>query len=293
MKRVMIGAALLVMARAELAAAGSCGGSSGGGSSSGGSSSGGSSSSDSSSYSSSDSDDSSSSSTPACVDDTDIVGYRQCTKYGKWGSNLRIPQMIIELGTGVRSFSSPLGTRNGTMTHEGTPFAYRVVSPTGPESSNDVAMTMNMRFGFGSRIGLYVAADLELGKLVSTAGAHPEMIGSGTFGSPSITQSNAFMVSGLGVLGLRGGSGKRSYGIEAAGGARVVGYEYESRYLACQTEETLTATQSVLELRARASTWLTPFVSAGAMVGASVIDKGDWMGGIYLGVHTHAYGGSR
>ena len=109
---------------------------------------------------------------------------------------------------------------------------------------------------------------------------------------PTIEKSSATVSTALGVLGARAGERNR-FGIELAGGVRTVRYEYTSRYLACETDAVVTASQSVVEVRARASTWLTPFVSLGATAGASVIDRGDWMAGLYLGVHSHAFAGNR
>jgi hypothetical protein len=150
----------------------------------------------------------------------------------------------------------------------------------------------SLRLGIGSRTGIYGALEAEIGGLVRDSAGAAEMTSSGVLGTPTIAKTSAMVMSGLGVLGVRAGERNR-FGIEVAGGMRNVSYHYTSHYLACENEMTVTASQKVLELRARASTWLTPFLSLGATAGASVIDRGDWMAGLYLGVHTHAFAGNR
>jgi hypothetical protein len=292
MKRILafaLPAVALVVARAGVAEAGSCGGSSGGGSSSGGSSSGGSSSGGS-SYSSSDSSSSSSSSTPACQDATDIVGYRKCTRFGRWAANPRVPMMILEIGTAVRSFSSPLGQRTGHVEHDGQQFSYRTIGPT-PDAAiaHDSAMVSTLRLGFGLGHGLYVALDGELGGLTDQAGGGVEMTSAGALGTPSIRQRSAIVAGGLGVVGAHGNVGPALLGVELAGGVRNISYTYESHYLACEQSPSLSVATPLLEVRARASYWLSPFINVGASAGASLVDRGAWLAGIQLGFVSQAY----
>jgi hypothetical protein len=288
----VLAAGLLIAMRAEIAEAGSCGGgggSSGGGSSGGGSSSGSSSSSDS---SSSDSSPSSSSSTPACVDTSDVVGYRHCTPYGRWGLHLKMPQVIIELGTSVRSFRNPHEAQTGHVTHERSSFTFRTVGPTGTDPANDAAVVTTLRLGIGSRSGFYGALEGEIGGLVRDSAGAAEMTSSGPLGSPSIAKTGALVSSAFGVIGMRGGA-RNQFAVELVGGMRNVHYSYESHYLACETTSSVSAALPVLEARVKVSTWASPFFNVGLTAGKSLIDQGDWMAGLYLGVHTHALAGNR
>ena len=290
-RALMLAAALLAI-RAETARAGSCGGGGGGGSSSGGGSSGGGSSSSSSSdsYSSSDSSSSSSPATPACVDDTDVVGYRRCRGYGQWATSTRMPLLVFEVGSSFRRFPNRLGTRSESLSHDGESFSYRIVG--GPEATMDTAVLSMARLGVGLTRHTYVAAEIEIGGLVSE-NPHAEMTSSGQFGSPSITPASTTVVNTLGLVGAQGSIGRATFGIEVGGGFRSVSYQYESRYLACRQTEYLTAIHGVIETRARAQAWLTPFISIGATVGASMLDRADWMAGVQLGVHSRAFSGTR
>lgn len=204
-----------------------------------------------------------------------------------------MPMIIIELGTSTRTFSSTSGERNGTLSHDGEQFSYRVVGPREGERSSDVAVVSSLRIGIGLRHGIYVAGDLELGGLVSPVASRAEMTTPGARGTPTISQNSAILMSGLAVVGAARAAGRGSFGVEVAGGVRTLSYKYESHYGACEQTDRITTSAPVLEARARASVWLTPMIIAGATLGASLIDHGSWMAGLHLGVQTHAFGGQR
>ncbi len=119
------------------------------------------------------------------------------------------------------------------------------------------------------------------------------MMTTGTYGSPNVAQGTDMMMSGAGVVGMRGTTRRAAFGVEMAGGARSVRYAFDSAYHDCNTTTTITSTAAIVEARARGEVWLGPWLTAGATLGSSVITRGDWLAGIYLGVHTHSYDGSR
>jgi hypothetical protein len=258
---------------------------------------GGSSDSSSSSSSSSDSSSSESSSTtatlePACVDDTDVVGFRKCKTFGTWARVMSWPRMFVELGTSVRQFGSGLGARSGSVAHGDERFAFRTVMAE-PIRAEDTAVMSVMRVGVGIGRGAYTAAELELGGLTSPAAATAEMMTSGAFGSPSLQQERGFAIGGLAVTGYRTTVGPTSIAVEGAAGVRTVQYHFASAYHDCAQTTSISETRGVVEARARAETWLGPWVSVGATVGTSVLARGDWMAGAYLGFHSRAFGGGR
>ena len=295
-KHVFLLAALLLADPTPVQAGSSCGGGGGGdgGSSSGGS--GGSSSGDSSSsggdssYSSSDSG--SSTQSTACIDDTDVHGFRRCTKFGAWANNMRIPKLFVELGTGVRQFDSGLGTQSGAIAHGAESFSYRVVMPTS-EPARDVAMVSTLRLGFGVPRGFYSGLEFELGGLVAPASASAEMTSSGTFGSPEVRQSGGLVLGFAGIGGYRASGQRGSLSLEGAGGLRSVRYQFDSYYHNCESTTTIASTRSVVEARARGELWLSPWITAGATLGANVLDRHDWMAGVFVGFHSRAFAGTR
>jgi hypothetical protein len=285
-RAALVAAALVLLARPLPVLAGSsCGG---GGSSGGGSSSGGSSSGDSSSGSDS---GSSSSSTPACRDTTDVVGYRECTAFGTWATAMKLPHMIIELGTSFRATPSLASNRAGNVTHGAESFAYRTVAPTEPGLDHEIVTTIRMGTSFARRF--YALAEVEAGALVAAAGPRTEMMSSGTFGTPAIEQQGGVAINVAGVIGMSNAIGRGRIGVELAGGLRTVNYSFASSYHGCETTSSFSASAPLLEARVHGETWLTPWISAGATVGTSMIDQGSWMGALTLGFHTRAFAGSR
>ena len=274
---------------------GSSGGSSGGGSSSGGSSGGGGGGGggdySSSSYDSSDSGSSSASS--GCIDDTDVHGFRRCTKFGAWAGNMRLPRLFFEVGSNVRNFSSGLASdQTGTIAHGTESFAYRVVMPTA-DVARDTAMVSTLRIGAGVTRHVYAGVEGELGGLVAPARASAEMTTSGTFGAPIVEQGRGLVIGVAGIAGLRMGTGRATLALEGAGGLRSVRYRFTSTYHNCVTDTTVESTTSLLEARARGELWLNPWLTAGATLGSNVLERNDWMAGVYFGIHTRAFGGGR
>src|SRR5690606_25462117 len=111
-----------------------------------------------------------SSSTPACVDDTDVVGYRKCKRFGAWAAPTRLPHLFIELGSAMRRAPSQLGGQAGDAAHDGESFAFRTVArPEGEAAGHDLAMGLSVRLGVGLSKLLYSAVELEIGGLVAPA----------------------------------------------------------------------------------------------------------------------------
>jgi hypothetical protein len=275
-------AAALSIVPAGVARAGSCGGGSDSGDSG----------SDSSSSDISDSS-SSSDSTPACSDATDIVGYRRCTTFGRWGTHGTRRPLFVELGMATRTFASPLREGTGTYSHEDEQFTYRVVGMSpGAEAPRESALLSTLRIGVGLPRGFYAAVEGELGGLVRSS-SQAEMTSTGNLGGPTLTPATDLALGALGVIGIRGETNRGTLGVEVAGGVRAISYRYDSHYLACETQASYTVASPILEARARAALWLSPFVNIGATAGASVIDRGAWMAGLNLGFVSQAFGGLR
>lgn len=270
------------------------GGSCGGGGSSGGSSSGGDSSSSSSSDSGSSAGDSyAAESHKACIDDTDVVGFRKCKEFGTWAGNMRVPRLFVELGTNVRQFGSGLGAQTGHIAHGSEQFAYRTIMSPTTDAPSDTAMTTALRLGIGLRRGFYAGVEGELGGLTSVASASPEMMSTGTFGAPTLVQQRGLVMGAVGVAGFRGSAGRATFALEGAGGVRHVRYNFESTYHHCIDTSTIAVSRAIVEARARGELWLNPWITAGATLGSNVLDRGDWVAGVFLGVHSRAFGGAR
>ena len=197
---------------------------------------------------------------PACTaSETDVVGYRECPGYGAWGTNLEDIYVFLDVGVTMRHF----GWRgSGSSTARST-------SSTGSQDVGaDEAFLFDERVGFVLTRSFYTAFDFELGDVSDSRPSRPD--------------AHAVVVDGLVSLGLRGGLGPFVLRGELAGGAMA----------ASSTTRDL-PTELMFEARGRADFWLSPWVTVGAALGASLIREGDWMTGIYLGFHTWSFGGDR
>jgi hypothetical protein len=281
-------AAFVWFAQPRLAAADHCGG----GGSSGGSSGGGSSSGGWSGGTTVYSPSGSRVADPACEDGSQVVGYRRCTKFGTWGTDLRIPHVTVEGGVAVRQFGTLLDNQTGSVLHGAEKFSYRVVAPAQTEAL-DTAVFSTLRAGVGMPHGLYSALEVGLGALAQPGRAGTEMMTSGSFGSPELEQRRGFVLDTVGALGIRGSTRAGGLGVELAGGMRTVSYQFHSTYRACEHGTSVHASSPVAEARARGELWLSPWLTAGVTLGTSLLERNSWVGGLYLGVHSRAFGGTR
>lgn len=205
---------------------------------------------------------------------------------------MRLPRVIIEMGTAFRVSPSLAGGQTGHVSHDGQAFAYRTVMPAG-ESGDDLSMVSTLRIGIGLGRSFYIAMEAEAGGLVAPAAASAEMMSSGALGSPTVRQARGLVVNAYGVIGARAQTKRGTLGVELAGGTRTVQYTYESNYGACETTSSVRGVAPVLEARVRAEHWLSPWISVGASFGSNVVERGSWMGGAYFGFHSRAFAGGR
>ncbi len=227
-----------------------------------------------------------------CEDKSEVVGVRHCTPFGEWATNLGIPRIVIEGGVIVRQFASLLDSQAGSVTHGTESFAYRVLTPPRARLL-DTAVLSTLRAGVGLSHGLYAAAEADLGGFTHAAPVATEMLSTGAFGSPDLQQERGFLVDSLAAVGVRGEAHGGELAVELAGGVRAASYSFESSYHGCLQATSVTAVAPIAEARVRGELWVSPWLTAGLTAGASVLEHHAWMGGLYLGVHTRAFGGER
>lgn len=198
-----------------------------------------------------------------CVVDTDVVGYRQCPRYGVWGAALESPYVSVHVGLTLRHLpradtpSRALAARSVTE------------EPLQPQASADTSL------GFVERVTVAIARRVYLGFEAE-------------FGDLDLRESDPgtqhLVAGGVGLGGLQGGIGIGVLGVEVAGGGHVFDTDGEiggSRVT------------GVLEVRGRLDLWLGPWVTIGGTLGTSLIEQGNWMAGVSFGVHSQSFGGYR
>jgi hypothetical protein len=196
---------------------------------------------------------------PCATDSTDVVGYRRCTPYGAWGSNLREPEVFMDIGMNVRHFAQAGGPL----------VVARRTEPITATERSDEAVMFDERIGVEMGRVLYLAFDFEFGDFAS----HDSQRAS----------DRMLLVDGLVSLGLHGSIGPLLLRGEVAGGVME----------STSVTQTDSSTDGVLEGRGRVDLWVTPWFTVGGTVGASLIHQGDWMAGLYVGFHTWSYAGDR
>lgn len=228
---------------------------------------------------------------PGCESDSDVVGFRRCTRFAAWAKSLEHPQIILEAGALFRRFPSLLGSQLGSVTHGAESFTYRMIQPAGVRQF-DTALLSSLRASVGLSRALYAGLEVDVGG-VSRPDAASAEASTGVFGSPDVQPGHGLIVDSLGVAGVRAATGFGALGVEFAGGLRAVSYGFHSSYHDCQQATGVNALAGVAEARARGELWLSPWLTAGAMLGTSVLERNAWMGGLYLGIHSRAFGGDR
>lgn len=192
-----------------------------------------------------------------CLASEGVVGRRECPPYGMWGLGLEDPYMAVSFGVNMRVLPrEPVAA----------PVLARGASPTPGASSSgsDTSYSLFEQVTVAHSQHLYGGLELEVSPTLPPAGA----VGARTFGAGSSL-----------LLGLQGGSQTVKLAAELAGGVRIID---------SADDEGL---EPVLEARARGDLWLTPWATVGVVVGTSLLDRREWMTGIFLAAHTYAFGG--
>jgi hypothetical protein len=268
-----------LLGRATVAHA--CGGGGGGDSSSGSSSS---SSSDSGSYYS---ESSSTPAEPACVDASDVHGYRSCTDYGRWSLSSKLPAISFELQSWTAMVDLSDVDVSGSIQHDlGTAYSYRVVA-------EDVGGREALANGAKARIlghdrrGLYAGVETGFAALPRRAQS--------TMSIDPTTNLNArasMVYMGGIVAGYEQHLGRVTLGGEVMGGGRGVAITAESHRGACDTTETSHVMRGIIEARVRADLWVTPWITVGAYAGRDVFSA-QTSAGLGVGGHLRAFDGGR
>jgi len=78
---------------------------------------------------------------------------------------------------------------------------------------------------------------------------------------------------------------------ELAAGGRVVDYGFVSSYHDCLEQVWIERGGGIAEARVRAEHWVGARGSIGATIGTSFVDSGAWSAGVFLRMHSRAFGG--
>lgn len=226
---------------------------------------------------------------PACVDASDVNGYRSCSKFGAgWAIPTRLPAISVELATwGAQVALSDIDV-GGAVSHTwGDDYNYRVVTedlaaPTAPAAGLKLRL-LGHRRSFYAGVEGGVAAVM----LAPSQKAMPTNDGMTTL----TTEVEALTTFGA-VLGVDHDLGRLSLGAELMLGGQALVLTTKSVRAACETESQHWVGRGLVEGRVRADAWLTPWLTVGGYVGKDVVSGGTG-GGLSLGGHLRAFDGGR
>jgi hypothetical protein len=197
----------------------------------------------------------------ACRDESDVVGHRRCEQFAEWSATNRDPELTFAGGVAFRHIYAPPPVVIDPVSH---------VARTVAASSRPMADIASSEFRFlGGWRSLYFGGELSVGDL--TGKTYPY---------------GAFIQSG-GVTGVAVALGPFDLAAEAMVGGRSVRLTTNINRLAPAF------TEVVIEARARAALWVTPWITLEAEIGAGVLDRSEWVAAAMVGLHTRAFGGRR
>jgi hypothetical protein len=171
-----------------------------------------------------------------------------------------LPEHTVFIGLGInfrhfgpRATTAPVAR---TVTDTGVPFG---------RDGGD-AWTFDERAGLRLMRPFYVAVDFEFGNLSY---------------NPANENNCTSMLAGLASFGATGEAGMFRLGAELTAG--VAQYSFDREWSAVN--------EMVLEARARADLWISPWGTLGLVVSRSALHRDDWMAGMYIGAHADPYAG--
>ena len=162
----------------------------------------------------------------------------------------------FNIGPNMRTLVAPVAGSSavsGAVAREG--------SSTTPDDATArySAVTMSAQFTMRSPYNTYLGGEVEAGRMTDQSGSNV---------------GGAYAIAGGELVGRFG-----SLGAELAGGWRGLRYN-----LGDEDHDAL-----VLEPRVRAQFWIHEQFTLGGAVGATIGAGGEWVAGIYLGVHSHLF----
>ncbi|MBP8811077.1 MAG: hypothetical protein KBG48_05800 [Kofleriaceae bacterium] len=226
---------------------------------------------------------------PACVDASDVNGYRTCSKFGAdWAIPARLPAISVELASwGAQVALSDIDV-GGAVSHTwGDDYNYRVVTedlaaPTAP------AAGLKLRV-LGHRRSVYAGVE---GGVAAVMLAPSQKAMPTTDGMTTLTTEVDALTTLGAVLGIDHDVGRLSLGAELMLGAQALVMSTKSVRGACETESQHWVGRGLVEGRVRADAWLTPWLTVGGYVGKDVVSGGTG-GGLSIGGHLRAFDGGR
>lgn len=192
-----------------------------------------------------------------CPSEDGIVGRRSCPEYGVWGAARESPYATITFGVNFRHLPRQPADR--------MLLARTTTTPAEIDGGADLSYSLMEQVVVSMTDHTYAGFEVEISPTDAAAAPGSRLLAAGT----------------QLLLGFQGGTKFIKLGLEAAGGGRLIVTDHN-------TDDD---SELVLEGRARADIWITPWVTLGGALGTSLLHKDEWMAGVYFAAHTYSFGG--
>lgn len=227
-----------------------------------------------------------------CREVSSVVGYQECTRFaGRWGLPSWVPSLSLDLGLVAHRFNAEPIDERGIVTHFGMPYSYRVIGvPEDDRAFTARALALRMTATFHGRF--YGGAEEELGGLGQAPRLATETA-QATGPIPAMASSGGLYMGARGLLGVQTGIERLTMAGELAAGVRMIVFDTRSQLMGDSQSDSVLQVRSVLEARARASYWLSPWIAVGVSFGTSLVDRGDVAIGVDVSASSRTFGGRR
>lgn len=212
-----------------------------------------------------------------CQEVSTLVGEQRCSRFGgRWSLPEWVPAFSLDVGGVARRFNSePISASDLSG-----PVATREAQPARVLAISAAALALSIRATFSGRF--YTGPEVELGSLVA---GPPKWVEAGPNGPiPSAPYFGARW-----ILGAQTRGDALTLAVELAGGVRAFGFVTDAQ--AANGFEF--QQRGVFEARARAAYWVLPWISIGASLGTSLIDRRDQSFGLFLAAYSRPFAGRR
>lgn len=215
-----------------------------------------------------------------CGDESRTVGRSTCRRYGDWAlqSDTRVHINVHSEFRRVSGLGSSTPRRDGVA-------LVQVSGGRNTESANVDGFAL----GFGHRATVGFAQNLYLGLEIT--------IGQIDYDPPPVDgqqqEGEGYYYTGAAVGGAGFYLGNLLLRAELAAGGRVIALASRARDAASSARNRSSFTRLVIEPRASAELWLSPWLTIGARAGTDLVNDQEVMFGLYLGIYSHAFDGSR
>lgn len=207
-----------------------------------------------------------------CVDTTDLVGERKCSRYGLGWSNEKQWPLVLRFGLRHTSFSPRGLAFGGARSFSGEDFGADMVRTYGVDTGFTVFLVGQLYLGLEAA---FLFGAVETRSLMTTSG-----------------EASISMFQGTLPLGYRIPLGRASLRAEAALGAARISVGHRAVGEEGLRRVSSDAIQGVVEPRLAADFWVSPYVTVGAYGATNILDTGGYAMGLTVAVHHRNFDGA-